>query len=306
MIHLITAVPGSGKTLYAIGIIEAALLEGRPVYTNINGLLREKFPNTQLLHDAPDDWRDTPEGSVVVYDEAQQPHLYPSNAQRGPVTDERLTAMETHRHTGHDLWFITQAPTFVHHHIRKLVGLHVHLYRARGVQGATKYEWSHVCESPNDRREQERADMVLWPFPKSHFAYYTSAVMHTHKFRVPKKLLFLGVFISILLIAAVWLGLSAVSGFSSASENPGGGEAVKQAHAATAPPATTYAWSSSPEAVPVAGCIANEAANRCMCFSKQGVTLDIAHGACLSIINSPFPRSIAAPKKENTSNDKSS
>ncbi len=41
------------------------------------------------------DWRDTPEGSLVVYDEAQQVHLYPSNAQRGPVTDERLTAMET-------------------------------------------------------------------------------------------------------------------------------------------------------------------------------------------------------------------
>lgn len=304
MIHLITAVPGSGKTLYAIGVIEAALLEGRPVYTNISGLIREKFPNSQLLHDAPDDWRDTPEGAVVVYDEAQQPHLYPSNAQRGPVTDERLTAMETHRHTGHDLWFITQAPTFVHHHIRKLVGLHVHLYRARGVQGATKYEWSHVCDSPNDRREQERADMVLWPFPKQHFGYYTSAVMHTHKFRVPRKLLFIGVLIVGLLLAAVFLGLSAVSGFTSATENPGVVEAVKQAQAATAPPASTYSWSSSPQAVPVAGCIANESASRCMCFSQDGATLDIAHGACLSIINEPLPRSISAPKKEKSSSDK--
>lgn len=301
MIHLITAVPGSGKTLYAIGVIEAALLEGRPVYTNINGLVREKFPNHHLLYDAPDDWRDTPEGSVVIYDEAQQPHLYPSNAQRGPVTDERLTAMETHRHTGHDLWFITQAPTFVHHHIRKLVGLHIHLYRARGVQGATKYEWSHVCDSPNDRREQERADMVLWSFPKQHFDYYTSAVMHTHKFRMPKKLLALGVFILVLLIIAAWLGLSAISGFTSASESTGEVGAVEQAIAPTPPPTTTYAWSSAPAAVPVAGCIANESTNRCMCFSQEGVTLDIAHAACLSIIKSPFPRSIAAPKKDNNS-----
>ena len=85
MIKLITAVPGSGKTLSAIAMIIEGLVAGRPVFTNINGLVKDKFPNNSLLQDAPDDWRDTPEGSLVIYDEAQQAHLYPSNAQRGKV-----------------------------------------------------------------------------------------------------------------------------------------------------------------------------------------------------------------------------
>lgn len=296
MIYLITAVPGSGKTLYAIGVIEAALKEGRPVYTNINGLVREKFTNNHLLYEAPNDWRETPEGSVVIYDEAQQPHLYPSNAQRGRVDDERLTAMETHRHSGHDLYFITQAPTFVHHHIRKLVGLHIHLYRSRGVQGAVKYEWSHTCDSPNDRTEQQRADMQVWPFPKEHFGYYTSAVMHTHKFRIPRKLLFLGGFIVILVALVVWLGLSTYSSFTEARQ-PETGAAVQTELPAPAAISSPYQWSSAPAAIPVSGCIANESTSKCMCFSADGITLDIAHAACLSIINSPFPRNIMAHAK---------
>lgn len=292
MITLITAVPGSGKTLYCIGLIEDALKEGRPVFTNINGLVRDKFSNNHLLSDAPDDWRDTPEGSLVVYDEAQQSHLYPSNAQRGRVEDERLTAMETHRHSGHDLIFVTQAPTFVHHHIRKLVGLHIHLYRARGIKGAMKYEWSHTCESPNDRGEQSRADSGPWSFPKEHFPYYTSAVIHTHKFRLPKKLVFIGVIILALIIFVIFMAASTFSSMTDAGEG-GLGEALTGLP--SAPPASsTYSWSSTPEAIPVAGCIANESTSRCMCFSSDGITLDIAHAACLSVINSPFPRNIVS------------
>lgn len=293
MITLITAVPGSGKTLYAITLIEEALIAGRPVYTNINGLVRDKFTNSHLISEAPDDWRDTPEGALVIYDEAQQSHLYPSNAQRGRVDDERLTAMETHRHSGHDLVFITQAPTFVHHHIRKLVGLHIHLYRARGIKGAMKYEWSHTCDSPNDRGEQTRADSGPWPFPAKFFPYYTSAVIHTHKFRIPKKLMVMLVFILALVAVAAFLSFSA---FSSIAGEPASevGEAVQAP--ATAPPPTSspYTWSSTPEAIPVAGCIANEAKSRCQCFSEKGVTLDLTHAACLSVISNPFPRNIVA------------
>lgn len=295
MITLITAVPGSGKTLYAIGLIEEALSSGRPVFTNIAGLVSEKFSNPHLLADAPDDWRDTPEGSLVVYDEAQQSHLYPSNAQRGPVTDERLTAMETHRHTGHDLVFITQAPTFVHHHIRKLVGLHVHLYRSRGLQAASKYEWSHVCDSPNDRKEQQRADFVLWKFPKEHFAFYTSAVMHTHKFRMPKKLGVLLVFVALGLCFVGW-NLHKNSGLASMSETVTPSVLVSN-DPAPAPASAPYSWSKAPEAVPVAGCIAMPSRNRCQCFSDSGTTLELSHAACLSVISSPLPRTFKASER---------
>ena len=299
MITLITAVPGSGKTLYSIGLIEDALASGRPVFTNINGLVKDKFSNNHLLSEAPDDWRDTPEGSLVIYDEAQQSHLYPSNAQRGPVTDERLTSMETHRHSGHDLVFITQAPTFVHHHIRKLVGLHVHLYRARGLHAATKYAWRPVCNSPNDRKEQQRADFVLWKFPKEHFSFYTSAVMHTHKFKMPKKLAVLGFFV-LLGLGAVGFnlyknsGLASVSGLSSEPLPLVADSSVS----APVPVVSPYEWSKTPEAVPVAGCIAMPSRNKCQCFSANGTTLEMSHAACLSVINSPLPRTFTANKRD--------
>lgn len=299
MITLITAVPGSGKTLYSIGLIEEALASGRPVYTNINGLVKEKFSNPHLLQDAPDDWRDTPEGALVIYDEAQQAHLYPSNAQRGPVTDKRLTAMETHRHSGHDLVFITQAPTFVHHHIRKLVGMHVHLYRSRGLQAASKYEWSHVCDSPNDRKEQQRADFTIWKFPKEHFSYYTSAVMHTHKFRVPKKLAVLG-FLAMLGLGFVGFNLYSNDGLASISAASTDSLVVDASSSApdTSLNPAPYDWSKTPATVPVAGCIAMPSRNLCQCFSADGVTLAMEHAACLSVIDSPLPRSFTAQKKD--------
>lgn len=293
MIKLITAVPGSGKTLSAIAIIIEALEAGRPVFTNINGLVKDKFPNNSLLQDAPDDWRDTPEGSLVIYDEAQQSHLYPSNAQRGKVEDERLTAMETHRHSGHDLVFITQAPTFVHHHIRKLVGEHLHLYRGRGIGGATRHTWSHTCDNPNDRREQERATSVFWKFPKEHFEYYTSAVMHTHKFKIPFKI---AAALAVAAALAAFVIYNLVSNEGLAILNtPDQPPALAQTHPAGARGGqlpSPYSWSSAAEAVSVAGCIANHDNSKCQCYSDSGKTLVLEHAQCLSILNNPLPRSI--------------
>lgn len=291
MITLITAVPGSGKTLTAIGIIITALEKGRPVYTNINGLQVDKFPNNHNLHDAPNDWRETPEGSLVIYDECQQPHLYPSNAQRGLVTDERLTAMETHRHTGHDLVFITQAPTFVHHHVRKLVGEHIHLYRGRGLGGAMRYEWSHTCDSPNDRREQERANSEFWKFPKEHFSYYKSATVHTHAFKIPKKiaLLLLGIAVAVFFLASRVYDSGGLASFSDTLETPYKAAEALSAPAAVQPKPLDWSYSVT-AAIPLGGCIASD--TKCHCYTADGVTINMTFAQCKIIISNPLPRTI--------------
>lgn len=304
MITLITAVPGSGKTLMCIKLIEDALKEGRPVFTNIAGLNKDKFTNHQLLQDAPDDWRDTPHGSLVIYDECQQPHLYPSNAQRGLVTDERLTAMETHRHSGHDLIFITQAPTFVHHHIRKLVGQHIHLYRGRGIGGAMRYEWSHTCDNPNDRKEQERSDSLFWKFPKEHFSYYQSSTIHTHKFKLPVKLT---VFLVVLVCFIIFLIYRVYdnSGLASLNQAPTQQTEAVATQLAAAPPVIQqrlpYDWTNTvSESVPLGGCISSE--TKCQCYSTSGVTLNISFDQCKIIISKPLPRTIniSTNKKKET------
>lgn len=290
MITLITAVPGSGKTLWTIGEIFKLLKEGRRVYANINGLLIDG------VHPAPDDWRETPEGSAVIYDECQE--IYPSNAKPGVVHDERITAMERHRQTGHDLYFITQAPTFVHHHIRKLVGRHLHLYRPNGLQGANIYTWNFTCDNPNDRHEQERADHELWKYPKENYKFYKSATVHTHKFRFPKKI---GFVLALILCGFSYVVFQLKDGLFSHTDQNTLKPAAEVAQAEPPPAAIAsnqYTWSSSPAAVPVAGCIASEARGKCMCFDKDGVTLDMTNGQCLSVINSPLPRAFSAQKKD--------
>ncbi len=301
MITLITAVPGSGKTLYCIGLILKAVEEGRPVYANIAGLKIEK------CHPAPDDWRDTPEGSLVIYDEAQQPHLYPSTAHRGEVKDERLRQMEVHRHTGHDLVFVSQSPSFLHHHIRKLTGEHIHLYRAFGAKTVTKYTWQHTVDSPNDRGEQGRADSFPWKFPKEHFQYYQSATIHTHKFKMPKKLAALLVFIAVVGALVVWNAATnesslltgtgtaleeTVSQPKAAPSGPGGVREATTTGRKKALPATTtlYDWSETETAKPVSGCIYNE--TRCQCFDSSGSLFAMAHAQCLSVASNMLPRSI--------------
>lgn len=304
MITLLTAVPGSGKTLFSIGLILKAIEEGRPVYSNIDGLKIDK------CYPAPDDWRDTPEGSLVIYDEAQQPHLFPSTANRGEVKDERLRAMEVHRHTGHDLVFISQSPSFIHHHIRKLAGEHIHLYRTLGLQAATVYKWQHVVDSPNDRGEQSRSDSYPWKFPKEYYKLYKSATVHTHKFKLPKKLAALIAFILLVFAGVAWnastndQSILTGSAFESKAQSetvvpataapsePSGVRAAATSGQKKALPATTtlYDWSTTETAKPVAGCIYN--ATRCQCFDSSGSLYAMAHAQCLSVATNMLPRSI--------------
>jgi zona occludens toxin (predicted ATPase) len=289
MITLITAVPGSGKTLYTIGRILKALSEGRPVYARIDGLLIDK------VKPAPDDWRDTPEGSLVIYDEAQE--VFPSNAKPGAVTDDRLTGMEVHRHTGHDLVFITQAPTFIHHHIRKLVGEHVHLYRPNGIQGANLYTWNFAVTDPNDRREQERADHVLWKYPKDHFKLYKSATIHTHKFRIPKKI---AILLGVILVGVGGIAYALSDGLATVDLIDQTKKAANgEAGTAPAPPVlSTFAWTAAEPVKSVSGCIASD--RGCFCYDVEMIPLDLPIAQCKAIIESPLPRGLlqSASKRE--------
>lgn len=291
MITLITAVPGSGKTLYALSLIDKYNKEEKHVFHNIDGLKPEKFEHPHLIHDAPADWRETEDGSLVIYDECQQPHLYPANAKRGLVEDERLTAMETHRHTGHDLIFITQAPTFVHHHVRKLVGQHIHFYRARGISGAMRYEWSHVCDKPNDRKEQERSDNYMWRFPKKYYDFYQSATIHTHKFKMPVKLKFLLMF----LIPAVIYVIYRISNMAILQEpEPIVVDTKKEKveQKIEIPKNSKFLWTNNGESISVMGCINTN--SKCSCFGENGSPLNMSNVQCLSVVDNPLPFNISS------------
>lgn len=282
MITLITGVPGAGKSLKAVELVQAALKDGRRVFSDIAG------HNAPGIEPSPQDWRDTPEGSLVVYDEAQR--SFPSTGRPGVAEDERIRALETHRHTGHDIVFITQSPALIHHHIRKLVGRHIHVHRAAGLKRATLFTWDFAVSAPNDRIEQQRADTENWQYPKDLFKYYKSATVHTHKFHIPKK-------IALVLVAAVVI--SGIVGFRfydagglhvmHMADKESASVAASERDAAPPPPSPGpfASLTDGGKVLPLSGCAVTSVA--CRCWDGDGHQLDIDQGKCLTLAHGPLP-----------------
>jgi len=200
-VRLITGLNGSGKTLFTISEIEKYHAEypDREIYTNIAGL---KFDYCKI---APNDWRDTPIGSLLVYDEAQEPHLFPSTGHAGNSTDPRIISVATHRKTNHDIWLITPKPTLVHHHLRSFVKEHYHLFNPMGIHASTVLFWERVSNQPDDHFEKQSADQRVFHWPKRLFEKYESAQVHTKKkFRIPIKVMLVLAFVLSVIIFICW------------------------------------------------------------------------------------------------------
>src|SRR5690606_42150170 len=107
MIHLITGVPGSGKSLLAVELLYKNSVSDkiRPAYSNINGLDTEPLRCVEL--EPVDHWFDLPDGALIVIDEC---HRWFRPRPNGSVVREYISRFETHRHQGLDIILITQHP----------------------------------------------------------------------------------------------------------------------------------------------------------------------------------------------------
>lgn len=134
MITLITGNPSSGKTLYAIKQIEQAIKDNpnRPIYANITGI--------NGVQPAPNDWRDTPDGALIVYDDCHLIDMFSQNRKQkfyGAVSD-----LAIHRHANKDILLTIPAPSLLHGDVLAFIGKHIHLDRRFGDSFATIYDMS--------------------------------------------------------------------------------------------------------------------------------------------------------------------
>lgn len=184
MIHLITGLPGHGKTLRAIWeLMEARKKdEARPLYyRGIKGL---KLDAAEI---EGHDWTKCPDGSIIVIDEAQQVFPVRGNSQ----VPEHVAKLATHRHRGIDLILITQHPSLIDTFARKLIDRHTHTFRILGREACTIYQWEEIQDDPRAMSARELATSFIWSYPREVFQMYNSAVLHTAQPRFPRRLLYL-------------------------------------------------------------------------------------------------------------------
>lgn len=189
MIYLVTAVPGSGKTLYVLDWLRRKSDEEcrQVYYHNIPLSAKGKELLQWIELPNPADWFKLPPGAIFVCDECQYP--FPVR-KSGNSTPEHVEKMTTHRHLGLDLVLITQHPNLVDSFIRRLVGTHRHLIRQFGAERSTLLTWQEgVQDNPNAKSAQKAClDKRTFSFPKEVYSWYKSAEVHTHKFQMPQSL----------------------------------------------------------------------------------------------------------------------
>lgn len=317
MIYLRTGLPGAGKTLMTLAEVrERATRENRPVfYSGIEILKPDEFPGWQVMDD-PAKWYDCPDGAIVLHDECQTLYRPRGN---GAAVPEYVSRFETHRHHGFDIYLITQHPMLVDSNVRRLAGEHCHAVRVFGTEMVTLHRWGQVKE----QCDKNRADSVseTKAYPKSLFAAYKSATVHTHKRRIPPRLFFL-LAIPLLLAGVVWF---LAGWFDSKKELPALRENVREiqdggvrSRALTGGPsvgggqqgprratveeylrdrvprvpglphtAPAYDEVTKVARAPVpAACVASAA--RCVCYSQQGTRLDTPESLCRQIVQEGY------------------
>lgn len=198
-IWLVTGAPGTGKTHFVMKKMQDELKAGRKVYTNIAECKLQNVEPIPTNDKNELDWTLTPpgnsetdeKGALIVYDEAQKLEYFAYKRGEKLSENKLLKELETHRHKGYDLIFITQSPKFLHLHLLELVNEHYHVNRRFNRNQSeiclyrNKYEPNPITKAAYERAE----DIFTVNYDKKLFEQYKSTEIVTNKgFRLTRKL----------------------------------------------------------------------------------------------------------------------
>lgn len=321
MFWLVTGKPGTGKTSHTLDFVlhdKRFEVEGsdsrRPVY--YRGIRDLKCPWHELSDEETKHWPDhLPDGAVLVVDEAQQ--LWPVRPASKAVPDG-LTALETHRHHGWDIIFISQDPSLLDSHARKICNEQFHYSRPFGAPFVIEYHSGSGYVSPASKSELDSCVQRKKRLPKRVWDLYKSAEVHTHKFKPPK--------IIFVLIALILLGGFLLMRFmNNYGSHPQEGGTVVQADGTVTKVATVpkpREWgellrpevaglpytaplyspqSREPTAIPIVqGCMSMRADfSDCTCYTQQGTTIsDMPWQMCRRILKNGIFNHLAKAERE--------
>lgn len=272
-IHLISGVPGAGKTL-------------RAVYTLINQLRTEEgadrpfFGNVRDLRNQapiPDTWMQVPDGSIILIDEVQQRWRRYRNTGEPPP---EIAALETHRHRGIDFILTCQNPSQLTSDVRALVDTHEHLMRKGKLNGAIVWRWEGLCHTnPAAHSKDADCEASIWRYPKWVFEQYTSASIHTGKRRLPRLLIIAPV---VLLggVVSITVAIAQVSSYFGDADPSPNAQAAQATHTAPAEPIEI------PTAIAYGGMRVGEG---CRLYDEDGRPLLVSLPMCLEALDMGLP-----------------
>lgn len=315
--HLITGKPGNGKTLFALDLIsKRAIQEKRQVY-QFGITLTKQFPHNWITLEDPQKWFECPPNSIIVFDEAQKPELFPARA-NGSKAPKHVSALETHRHEGVDIYFMTQDPSFVDNHIKKLCEEHHHLIRQFGMRKSTVY-FAHSALTSISNATLKGTIQSTFNFPPLVYGWYESAQVHTHKRKIPGRLILFWC-LPPLLIVLLWISYQKVSALGKPKEKgivpselsvapfvgrvPSAAVAHKETVAeyvekhqprveGLAYTAPVYDELTKPSVAPaISACLASK--SKCTCYTQQATILTVPNATCRQIARDGYFQTFAA------------
>jgi len=212
MFTIVTGMPGASKTLNVISRLRS--VTDRPVYYHgirLTDKGKHELGWFELDATQAELWHEhLPDDAILIIDEAQK--IFPKRPNGAPIPPG-LSALETHRHRGWDVYFITQSPNFLHIHARDCCNEHWHFSRSFGTHKPYLYHsgsgYVDIRDSKKLRFECVRSKV---PLDTSCYDLYKSAEVHTHKKRVPLKVVLLWV-LPLLGLLAVYASYRVISGF---------------------------------------------------------------------------------------------
>lgn len=178
----------------------------RRIFTNIHGI--NVYPNKPLIdceplpeneliffgkqddenNPPPENYFVPPIGSIFIFDEAQE-FEWIKNKSGALSKDLRVRSLETHRHAGLDVYFLTQSPNYIHSHIQGLVSPHYYVERSIGLNTSNVFKFGNFQKSPDSPAVKKRADdNSIMKLGKEYGQYYKSSAEHNMKSPLPLKL----------------------------------------------------------------------------------------------------------------------
>lgn len=295
-IHLITGVPGAGKTLRAIWLANKLISgddQDRPIFGNVRGYKRQALlPGSEMLgvseevlDSAQGEWMDCPNGSIIIIDEVQQ-RWRRARATGAPPPE--IAALERHRHRNIDFIITCQNVSQLNNDVCALVDTHEHLNK-KGKGVAAVYRWEGRCSlAPHRGKKEPDCEISVWKYPKWVFEEYNSAVEHNVKKKIP-RVMKVGIAFAIIVPAMIAASVFTIKDklFKPAVADD---QVLSQSQSAAVRPAS---YTPDPEPEPLVETVTAYggfiAGGHCQLIDQMGTRILVSQPDCLMAMDLGFP-----------------